>query len=157
MKARSVSFLVLSVVLCVSPTAAQRLRLRSQITPACPQVRSVSGAVGASKYADIFADGNIAVQGTYGCNGAFIYDITNPDAPVLANWYNPGNSQQFLEAIVVGNRGYFGSGTGGGGVHIVDLTNPYSPVLLGTVDSTDRKSTRLNSSHTDISRMPSSA
>src|SRR5207244_1318708 len=46
-----------------------------------------------------------------------------------------GNNQQFLEAIVIGNRGYFGSGNGGG-VHIVDLTNPFSPVLLGTVDST---------------------
>ena len=69
-------------------------------------------------------------------SGAFIYDISNPDAPVLGTWYNPGNNQQFLEAIVVGNRGYFGSGNGNGGVHIVDLTNPYSPVLLGTVDST---------------------
>ena len=76
------------------------------------------------------------MQGSYNCKGAFIYDISNPDAPVLANWYNPGNNQQFLEAIVVGNRGYFGSGTGNGGVHIVDLTNPYNPVLLGVVDST---------------------
>src|SRR5205823_8651618 len=54
--------------------------------------------------------------------------------PALASWYNPGNNQQFLEAIVIGTRGYFGSGNGGG-VHIVDLSNPYSPVLLGTVDS----------------------
>ncbi|MBS1796433.1 MAG: VCBS repeat-containing protein [Acidobacteria bacterium] len=111
--------------------AGQRVRLRSQITPSCPQVRSTTGW----KFADIYADGNIAVQGSYGCNGAFIYDLTNPDAPVLASWYNPGNNQQFLEAIVIGNRGYFGSGTGNGGVHIVDLSNPYSPVLLGTVDS----------------------
>ena len=86
------------------------------------------------KFSDIYADGNIAVQGSYNCRGAFIYDITNPDAPVLASWYNPGNNQEFLEAIVIGNRGYFGSGNGGG-VHIVDLTNPYSPVLLGVVNS----------------------
>jgi hypothetical protein len=111
---------------------AQKVRLRSKITPACT---AVSGTA-TWKFSDIFADGNIAVQGTYNCRGAFIYDITNPDAPVLANWYNPGGNQQFLEAIVVGNRGYFGSGGGSGGVHIVDLTNPYSPVLLGTVDST---------------------
>jgi hypothetical protein len=108
---------------------AQKVRLRSEITPNCSSGTSIW------KFADIFADGNIAVQGSYNCRGAFIYDITNPDAPVLANWYNPGNNQQFLEAIVIGNRGYFGSGNGGG-VHIVDLTNPYSPTLLGTVNST---------------------
>jgi len=111
---------------------AQKVRLRSQIVPNCTQVRASTGW----KFSDLFGDGNIAVQGSYGCNGAFIYDISNPDAPVLASVYNPGNNQQFLEAIVIGNRGYFGSGTGGGGVHIVDLTSPYNPVQLGTVDST---------------------
>ena len=110
-------------------TEAQKVRLRSQVTPACDSNGSNL------KFADIFADGNIAVQGSYGCRGAFIYDISNPDAPVLASWYNPGNNQQFLEAIVIGTRGYFGSGQGSGGVHIVDLTNPYSPQLLGTVNS----------------------
>ncbi|HQU85401.1 MAG TPA: FG-GAP-like repeat-containing protein [Pyrinomonadaceae bacterium] len=111
--------------------SAQKVRLRAQITPNCTQVRSTAGW----KFSDIFADGNIAVQGSYGCNGAFIYNISNPDAPTLSAWYNPGNNQQFLEAIVVGNRGYFGSGNGGG-VHIVDLTNPTSPQLLGIVNST---------------------
>ncbi len=111
-------------------TQAQRVRLRSQINPACTGGGNI-------KFSDIFADGNIAVQGSYGCKGVFIYDISNPDAPVLASWYNPSPNQQFLEAIVVGNRGYFGSGTGAAGVHIVDLTNPYSPVLLGVVNSTN--------------------
>lgn len=130
-------FFLVTAILCLfafvsgARASAPKVRLRSQITPACT---STAGAN--LKFADIYAEGNIAVQGSYGCKGAFIYDITNPDAPVLASWYNPGNNQQFLEAIIVGNRGYFGSGTGGGGVHIVDLTNPYSPVLLGTVDST---------------------
>lgn len=109
--------------------SAQKVRLRSQIAPTCSSTAS-------TKYADIYADGNIAVQGSFSCRGAFIYDITNPDAPVLASYYNPTPSQQFLEAIVVGNRGYFGSGNGGG-VHIVDLTNPYSPQLLGIVNSTN--------------------
>jgi hypothetical protein len=108
---------------------AQKVRLRSQITPQC------TGSAN-SKFADIYADGNIAVQGSYSCRGAFIYDISNPDAPTLAAWYNPGNNQQFLEAIVVGTRGYFGSGNGGG-VHIVDLTNPSSPQLLGIVNTTN--------------------
>lgn len=126
-------FAICTAVLALASTAAaQKVRLRSQITPTCTQVRATSGW----RFSDIYADGNIAVQGGYGCNGAFIYNITNPDAPVLASVYNPGNNQQFLEAIVIGNRGYFGSGIGNGGVHIVDLTNPASPVLLGTVDST---------------------
>lgn len=112
--------------------SAQKVKLRSQITPNCTQVRSTAGW----KFADIYADGNIAVQGSYGCNGAFIYDISNPDAPALSAWYNPGNNQQFLEAIVIGNRGYFGSGNGGG-VHIVDLSSPASPQLLGIVNSTN--------------------
>lgn len=124
--------IVLFAILGVSQeTFAQKVRLRSQITPNC-----TSSAGANLKFADIFGDGNIAVQGSYGCRGAFIYDITNPDSPVLASWYNPGNNQQFLEAVVVGNRGYFGSGNGGG-VHVVDLTNPYSPVLLGIVNSTN--------------------
>ena len=107
---------------------AQKVRLRSQITPTCSSGSTLV------KFADIFAEGNTAVQGSYNCRGAFIYDITNPDAPVLASWYNPGGNLQFLEAIIINNRGYFGSGNGGG-VHIVDLTNPYAPVLLGTVNS----------------------
>lgn len=115
-----------------SNVRGQKVRLRSQIAPRCP---TITGGNPNWKFSDIFADGNIAVQGSYYCRGAFIYDISNPDAPVLASWYNPGNNQQFLEAIIVGNRGYFGSGNNGG-VHIVDLTNPYNPVLLGVVDAT---------------------
>jgi hypothetical protein len=110
-------------------TYSQKIKIRSQITPNC-------GITSNLKFADIYADGNIAVMGSYNCRGAFIFDISNPDAPTLASWYNPGANQQFLEAIVVGNRGYFGSGNGGG-VHIVDLTNPTNPVLLGTVNSTN--------------------
>ncbi|HVF31375.1 MAG TPA: FG-GAP-like repeat-containing protein [Pyrinomonadaceae bacterium] len=120
----SVVFLLL-VAGTVQTVIAQKVRLRSQITPNC-------GSSSNLKYADIYADGNIAVQGSYNCRGVFIYDVTNPDAPTLSSWYNPGANQQFLEAIVIGNRGYFGSGNGGG-VHIVDLTNPASPQLLGTV------------------------
>jgi hypothetical protein len=120
-----------SVALVISGFAessfAQKVRLRAQITPTCATTSNL-------KFADIYADGNIAVQGSYNCRGAFIYDISNPDNPVLSSWYNPGSNQQFLEAIVIGNRGYFGSGNGGG-VHIVDLTNPASPSLLGTVNS----------------------
>ncbi len=107
---------------------AQKVRLRGEVNPPC------SAYSDNLKFADIYADGNIVVQGSYGCRGAFIYDISNPDAPKLASWYNPGNNLQFLEAVVVGNRGYFGSGNGGG-VHIVDLSDPTAPKLLGIVNS----------------------
>lgn len=123
------------VTILASTATALPVRLRSEIAPPC-----TSGSGASLRYADIFASGNVAVQGSYGCKGVFIYDITNPDAPVLASWYNPSPNQQFLEAIVVGNRGYFGTGSNtssGGGVYIVDLTNPYSPVLLGVVNSTN--------------------
>ena len=110
-------------------SSAQKLRLRSQITPTC-------GTNSIAKFADIYADGNIAVQGSYDCRGVFIYDVSNPDSPRLASWYNPGNNQRFLEAVVIGNRGYFGSGNGGG-VHIVDLTDVNNPQLLGIVNSTN--------------------
>lgn len=125
------SLVVFAFVLVVSAGAfeafAQKVRLRAQINPPCATSSRL-------KFADIYADGNIAVQGSYNCRGAFIYDISNPDNPVLASWYNPGANIQFLEAIVVGNRGYFGSGNGFG-VHIVDLTDPYNPVFLGKVDA----------------------
>ena len=117
--------------------SAQKVRIRAKITPDC-------GVNSSSKFADIYADGNIAVQGSYLCRGAFIYNVSNPDAPVLSAWYNPGGNQQFLEAIVIGNRGYFGSGNGGG-VHIVDLTNPTDPKLLGIVNSA--KGNGFNSIH----------
>ncbi|MEZ5306907.1 MAG: FG-GAP-like repeat-containing protein [Pyrinomonadaceae bacterium] len=108
----------------------QKLRLRSHINPDC---RRPDGSTTELKFADIYADGNIAVQGTYSCRGVFIYDLSNPNNPVLASRYNPNDNQQFLEAIVIGNRGYFGSGNGGG-VHIVDLSDPAKPSLLGIVN-----------------------
>ncbi|MGH9948758.1 MAG: FG-GAP-like repeat-containing protein, partial [Pyrinomonadaceae bacterium] len=123
--------LLFSVLVFASTFAiAQQVRIRSRIAPPCTTVTGNPNW----KYSDIFADGNIAVMGSFNCRGAFIIDISNPDAPTLASWYNPGNNQQFLEAIVIGNRGYFGSGNGGG-VHIVDLSDPTSPSLLSIVGS----------------------
>jgi hypothetical protein len=127
-----VLFGVLSVICLFNENlSAQKVRLRSNVSPPCvnmgpPNQQNL-------KFADLYADGNIAVMGTRNCVGVFIFDITNPDAPVMTAHYNPDNIQVFVEAVVVGNRGYFGS-IWNDGVHIVDLTNPYNPVLLGKVD-----------------------
>ncbi len=120
--------LVLMAIAFNSSIMAQNIRLRSRISPSIINSNS--------KYADLYGDGNIAVLGSYSDRGVFIFDISNPDAPVLKSWYNPQPARQFLEAVVIGNRGYFGSGNGGG-VHIVDLNNPANPVLLGIVNSTN--------------------
>jgi hypothetical protein len=120
---------------------AQNLPLRANMLPSC----APDSGFYYWKFADIYADGNIAVQGTYNCRGVFIWDVSDPDNPVLASHYNPTPAQAFLEVTVKGNRGYFGSGglypTGmadsGDGVHIVDLTNPYNPVLLGKINTSN--------------------
>ncbi|MBA3769275.1 MAG: hypothetical protein H0X08_02015 [Blastocatellia bacterium] len=124
-----VALVLISGAVFPPATNAQRVKLRSNISPACTGSTTL-------KFADIHADGNIAVMGSYNCRGVFIFDVSNPDAPTLASWYNPGANLQFLEAIVIGNRGYFGTGSVGG-VHIVDLTNPASPQLLGIVNATN--------------------
>ncbi len=129
----AVSALVVFVGIAV--ISGQSIRLRSQTAPPCS-----SNQGDALRYADLFGENNIAVQGSYGCRGAFIYDISDPEAPVLANYYDPirpGTSathEQFLEAVILNGIGYFGSGNGGG-VYIVDLANPYQPALMGRVTS----------------------
>ncbi|MBV9958178.1 MAG: hypothetical protein JO360_07145, partial [Acidobacteria bacterium] len=119
------AFLALFAVLLMCLSAqAQTITLRSRISPLA--------GTSTLKYSDLYGDGNIAVLGTYSGRGVYIFDISNPDAPVLASWYNPGANQQMLEALVRNNIGYFGSGNGGG-VHIVDLSNPANPVLKSII------------------------
>ncbi|MCA1589811.1 MAG: hypothetical protein LC734_05340, partial [Acidobacteria bacterium] len=68
MKGVCLSALVVVLTFCLdSPIAAQRVRLRSNINPPCATEQN-------SKFADIYGDGNIAVQGSYSCRGVFIYD-----------------------------------------------------------------------------------
>ena len=110
-----------------SPSKAQNITLRGNVNPS-----TITSSQW--KYSDLYGDGNIAVLGSYNDRGVFIFDITDPDHPVLASRYNPGNNQQMLEALVRNGIGYFGSGNGGG-VHIVNLADPYNPVLLGKIDA----------------------
>ena len=88
---------VLAAFAISTTVEAVPVRLRANINPTCTGTQT-------TKFADIHADGNIAVMGSYSCRGVFILNISNPDAPVLASWYNPGANLQFLEAIVIGNR-----------------------------------------------------
>jgi hypothetical protein len=125
---RLISGLALLVVFSFHfPAQAQNIRLRSQMDP--------SAVVSNSQYADLYGEGNVAVLGTYSARGVYIFDITNPDKPVLASWYNPSPAQQMLEAVVRNNIGYFGSGNSGG-VHVVNLADPYNPVLITKITST---------------------
>lgn len=118
----------LTVAGAITTASAQKVTLRSKLTPTC-------GSTSSLKFADIYADGNIAVMGSYNCRGVFIFDVSNPNSPVLRSWYNPSPNLQFLEAIVIGDRGYFGAGGGTDGVHIVDLSNPSNPVLINKVNA----------------------
>lgn len=120
---------VLLVFSLSSPTRAQSVTLRGHVSPL--------GGTSNTKYADLYGEGNIAVMGTYSGRGVYVFDISNPDNPVLAKWYNPAPTQQFLEAVIVNHIGYFGSGIGNEGVHIVDLADPYNPVLLSKVTATN--------------------
>jgi hypothetical protein len=121
-------FALLVVFSLYLPAQAQNIRLRSQMDP--------SSIASNLQYADLYGEGNIAVLGTYDASGAYIFDISNPDRPVLASWYNPSPAQQMLEALVRNSIGYFGSGNSGG-VHVVNLTDPYHPALITKITSTN--------------------
>ncbi len=120
-------FALLAVLSLPVSTYAQNITLRGNINP--------STITDPWKYSDIYGEGNVVVLGSYRDRGVFIFDISDPDHPVLASRYNPGNNQQMLEALVRNNIGYFGSGNGGG-VHIVNLANPSNPVFMSKIDST---------------------
>jgi hypothetical protein len=136
-----VSFFLVFLFAGMPIVFGQDLPLRSNIVPKCEP----DSGFYYWKFADIYGDGKLAAQGTYNCRGVFIYDLTDPDNPVLASHYNPSPTQAFLEVTIKGNIGYFGSGgpypTGlpesGDGVHIVDLTDPYNPVLIGKINASN--------------------
>jgi hypothetical protein len=89
---------------------------------------------GYEKYAGVWGDGHYAYIGSERMNGVLIYDISDPNAPVLASYYNPANSQDIEDIKVANGIGYFASNLGGG-LHIVDVSNPANPQLLSTLTS----------------------
>ena len=82
-------------------------------------------------YAGVWGDGNYAYIGSERRNGVLIYDVSNPDAPVLVGTYAPSNPNSFdMEDIKVANGiGYFADNFGTG-LHIVDVSNPATSLTL---------------------------
>ena len=85
-------------------------------------------------YAGVWGDGNYAYVGSERRNGVLIYDITNPDAPVLASYYGATGPIDMEDIKVANGIGYFADNMGSG-LHIVDVSNPTNPVLLSQITS----------------------
>jgi len=85
-------------------------------------------------YASVWGDGNYAYVGSERRNGVLIFDISNPNAPVLASYYAPSNSLDMEDVKVSNGVGYFADNMGSG-LHIVDVSNPANPQLLTQITS----------------------
>jgi hypothetical protein len=91
-------------------------------------------------YGDVGGEGNLAVIGTFlnnNTNGVGIFDISNPENPILTAEYNPGGTR-FQDVWVRDGLGYFGCWrvtptVGNNGVHIVSLANPFNPVRVAQI------------------------
>ncbi len=89
---------------------------------------------GYQSYAGVWGDGNYAYVGSERRNGVLIYDITNPDAPVLASYYGQSGPIDMEDIKVANGVGYFADNMGSG-LHIVDVSDPTNPVLLSQITS----------------------
>jgi uncharacterized membrane protein len=85
-------------------------------------------------YAGVWGDGNFAYVGSERRNGVLIYDITNPDAPVLASYYGQTGPIDMEDIKVANGIGYFADNMGSG-LHIVDVSDPTNPTLLSQITS----------------------
>src|SRR5947209_1157915 len=65
-------------------------------------------------YAGVWGDGNYAYLASERRNGVLIYDISNPDAPVLASYYSPTTPSSLdMEDVKVANGvGFFADNMG---------------------------------------------
>lgn len=95
------------------------------------------------RYANVWGNGNFAYVGSYLSNGVLIFDITNPDAPILAANYTYSVDEPIcgtscdnsLEDVEVQNGIGFFASNHLGGIHIVNLSNPYKPQLITRITS----------------------
>ena len=89
---------------------------------------------GYQNYASVWGDSHYAYVGSERRNGVLIYDVANPDAPVLVGQYAPANSFDMEDVKAANGVGYFASNFGSG-LHIVDLSNPANPLLISQITS----------------------
>jgi hypothetical protein len=98
-------------------------------------LRSQTNPYGAyQSYAGVWGDGNYAYIASERRNGVLIYDISNPDAPVLASYYAPSNSLDMEDVKVANGVGFFADNMGSG-VHVVNLSDPSNPQLFSQITS----------------------
>ena len=103
------------------------INLRANINPNPPHYNT---------YAEVWGDGNYAyVASQRQASGVQIFNISNPNAPVLVAKYAPANISLNMQGLSVSNGiGYFGDDAGGG-LQIVDLSNPSQPTLIKQITS----------------------
>jgi hypothetical protein len=124
-------FLGLCAVLCVvlgshaAFAQGTHVTLRANLNP----------SPGTNVYSDVVAEGNYAyVSSWQNTSGVWIFNVSNPDAPLLVARYNPSNSKNMQGIQVLNGIGYFAS-DGGSGIHIVNLANPAQPKLITRITS----------------------
>lgn len=91
------------------------------LTPATPT--PVTNRATTGWFHDVSVDGNVCVVAALE-DGCLVYDITNPDSPVLAATTAAG-PQWVTTVRVVGARVYAGAGNN---LQLLDVTNPAAPV-----------------------------
>jgi hypothetical protein len=90
---------------------------------------------GTNHYSDVVAEGNFAyVSSWHNTTGVWIFNVSNPDSPVLVNKYAPSNALNMQGIEVLNGIGYFGDDSGSG-IHIVNLSNPAQPKLITRITS----------------------
>ena len=125
LQVRRVADFVALLLLANVPVLAQaHITLRANIAPSAAHRR----------FADIWAEGNYAYMGSDVGSGVLIFDVSNPDLPVLVANYAPANSGDMEDPKVQNGIGYFASNNGGG-VHIVDLSDPTNPRQITRITS----------------------
>jgi hypothetical protein len=103
---------------------------------------NISPSTGTNHYSDVVAEGPRSdgksyayVSSWHNTSGVWIFDVTNPDAPIFLTKYAPSYSLNMQGIQVDKGIGYFGDDSGGG-IHIVNLTNPAAPKLITRITST---------------------
>jgi hypothetical protein len=96
----------------------------------------ISPSTGTNHYSDVVAETRsngksyAYVSSWHNTSGVWIFDVTNPDAPVFLTRYSNSMTAN-MQGIEVDTNGigYFGDDSGTG-IHVVNLSNPATPVLI---------------------------